>query len=57
MSHGKSKYALFEKSAAKTFGNFMRGVEYTPGPESKKVFWLLFFKKVTASFLIPTSTA
>jgi hypothetical protein len=39
-----------KKSAQKTFANWAPGVETSTVQVEPKVFWLLFFKKVTAFF-------
>jgi hypothetical protein len=45
----ESKRFFFEKKKQKTFANFDRA-GFTTWAQLAKVFWLLFFKKVTASF-------
>jgi hypothetical protein len=46
-----SKRFFFEKKNQKTFAKLDRAGVTAWGPVEPKVFWLLFFKKVTAFFL------
>jgi hypothetical protein len=44
---GRKRF-FFEKKKQKTFANWGRWQGYCQGPQLAKVFWLLFFKKVTS---------